>query len=400
MESKVQNSVGEQDDNAAWWHTLGVLYRWKRFIFLTSVLVATASVVISLMLPNWYRASSRLLLPQGSGGGLASAMLGNISSAAASLLGGGGGDYVRYIAILRSNRVLEAAVDTFDLVVAYELEEEEFPRESAVSALADNVDVAIDDEYEFLAVSVLDQNPNRAAAITNFLVRALERVEAELSTRTAGQYREYVENRYDESHRTRNIVLDSLESFQNRYGVISLEAQTEAYFSQMAELNGLVVQAEIQHVTLRSQFGENNPQVQSAKRVLDAAEDVFRKSLEGNMRVFPVSEAETPAMIRSYMSLVMEQTIQEKILEFVAPMLEQARFQEQKQIEALQVVDPATAPIKKYKPRRAIIVIAATLSSFILAVVFALTMNWWQVNHSYFYRRLDDAAKGASSTRI
>ena len=104
-------------------------------------------------------------------------------------------------------------------------------------------------------------------------------------------------------------------------------------------------------------------------------------------------------MVRHYLALVMEQTIQEKILEFVAPMLEQARFEEQKQREALQVVDRAVPPVKKYKPRRSIIVVAATLSATILAIIFSLTLNWWRVNRSYFFRRLDEASHAATNTR-
>ena len=393
---RVPNGSGNED---GWWHVMGVLYKWKRFIFFTSGLVALITVVISLMLPNWYRASSRLLLPEGSSSGLASAMLGNLSSAAASLIGGSGGDYVRYMVILGSRRVLHSAVDSFDLVAVYQLEEEEFPVESAVSSLREYVEVSIDDEFEFLSVSVMDKDPVRAAEIANFFVRALDRVENELSSQTAGLYRQYVEERFDESRRSRNIVLDSLRAFHEKYGIISLEAQAQAYFSQMAEFRGMAVQAEIQFETLRSQYGSNNPRVRTAKNVLDAAKQIIEESLAGNERIFPVSVSDTPQMVRQYLALVMEQTIQEKILEFVAPMLEQARFEEQKQFEALQIVDRAVPPVKKYKPRRMIIVIASTLSAFILAVIFSLMLNWWRTNHRYFYRRLDEASRAASHMR-
>ena len=70
---EVMNQEGEQ----AWWNMLGVLYRWRRFIVIVTSVMAVASVVISLMLPNWFKASSRLLLPTSSSGGIASALLGD-----------------------------------------------------------------------------------------------------------------------------------------------------------------------------------------------------------------------------------------------------------------------------------------------------------------------------------
>jgi capsular polysaccharide biosynthesis protein len=184
--SSPESRSPEEINPDSWWRTLGVLYAWRRFIIIVTVLAAVSSIVISLMMANVYRSSTRLLLPEGSGGGIASAMLGNLSSAASSLLGGGGGDYVRYMAILSSDTVLEAAVDTFDLIQTYEYEEEEFPLFAAINTLKENLSISIDDEYEFMSIAVVDESPERAAELTNFFVRALDRVQNELSSRTAG----------------------------------------------------------------------------------------------------------------------------------------------------------------------------------------------------------------------
>ncbi len=399
MESNSRLEGPEEINSESWWHTLGVLYAWRRLIIIVTTVAAVSSIALSLMMPNVYRSSTRLLLPEGGSGGLASAMLGNLSSAASSLLGGGGGDYVRYMAILSSNRILEAAVDSFDLINSYDYLDEEFPLSAAVETLADNLDISIDSEYEFMSISIVDENPLQAAELTNFFVRALDRVQNELSSRTAGLYRQYVEDRFDESKLALLEVLDSLEVFQEQYGIISLEAQTEAYFSQLADLRSRAVQAEVQYETWRMQFGENNPRVKQYKNIVDAAERVFQESLSGRERVFPVSESETPAMVNRYLGLVMEQKIQEAVLEFAAPMLEQARFEEQKQIEALQIVDPARPSVKKYGPVRSVIVIMATLSGFILAVIYSLVMNWWRVNNRHFYARLGRAAEQAGRPR-
>jgi hypothetical protein len=68
------------------WTVLGRLYRWKWFIAGVTAVVAVAAVVISLMLPDYYRASTRVLPPANTGG---TSMLGSLSeglpSAAQSL---------------------------------------------------------------------------------------------------------------------------------------------------------------------------------------------------------------------------------------------------------------------------------------------------------------------------
>lgn len=381
-----------ESSDQAWWDMLGVLYRWRRFITIVTVVMAIAAVVISLLLPNWFKASSRLLLPSSGSGGLASVLLGDISSAAQSLLGGAGGDYVRYLAILNSRTVMDDVVETFDLVTVYELEDEDFPLEEARAALKDNVDFVVDQEFDFFSVEVLDKDPQRAADMSNYFVEKLDEINNRLSKQTAGNFRKYVQSRYDQAGLDRQAMLDSLAVFQREYGVIDLEAQTQAYFTQLAELRANAIQVEIQLAALRSQFGEDNRQAQSLEAIVVAADQKYQDALAGQEAVFPVSQDRAPEMVKSYLNLMLERTIQERILELVAPMLEQAKFEEERTGQALQIVDAAIAPVEKFKPKRSVICIAATLSAFILAIFFALVMDWWRRRHEYFATRLRDAA--------
>ena len=96
---------------------LVLVWDWRKFIIGITAGVAILSVAISLLLPNWYRASSRLLPPERTGSSaIASAMLDNLPSAAAGLLGGSSGNYSRYLTILTSRQLLDSVVDNFDLI--------------------------------------------------------------------------------------------------------------------------------------------------------------------------------------------------------------------------------------------------------------------------------------------
>ncbi|MBO6576967.1 MAG: hypothetical protein JJ896_15635 [Rhodothermales bacterium] len=375
------------------WKTLGILWNRRVLIITITGLMAVASVVISLMLPNYYRAMSRLLLPESGGGGLASAVLGNLGSAARSFLGASGGDYVRYLAILQSRNVLSAVVEEFDLVTVYELQDSDTPLDDAIEELADRVDFYVDNEYDFLSIEVVDRDPQRAADMANFMLQELDRVNNELASRTAGNFRQYVEMRFAESERSRGAMLDSLKAFQQRYGVFDLQAQTEAFFDQLAEMRVAAIEAEVQYEALRSQLGDNNTAVQNMKEVVDASNRKYYAALAGREEILPVPQSDVPIAVREFADLEMRRVIEEKILEFVAPVLEQARFEEQQQKEALQIVDPAVPPVRKDSPKRSIIVIAATASAFILVVLYALLSAWWNANAEDYARKLSEASE-------
>lgn len=385
------------DDQAAhhMWHMLGILYRWRFFVIGLTMLAAVGSVgiVLSPLVPIWYKASSRLLLPADSGSdALSSALLNDLPAAAQALLGGGGGDYIRYIALLSSRRMYERVVDEYDLVTVYDLGESEHPVEDAIEVLADNALFEIDAEYDFLSISVFDQSPQRAADISNFFTDELNRLNATLTSESARNYRVFIEKRYEETETALNSLLDSLQVFQEEYGLFDVTTQTSAYFEQLADLRINAVQAEIQFDALRTQYGDANKQAQAFRDIARAANQKYEDALAGQEALLPIPQTEVPEVMRRYLDIERELRIQARIIEFVRPLYEQARFDEQREAVALQVIDPAIPPVEKAKPKRSILVIVATMTAFILAVLFALVYEWWQRNYARFANRLQEAA--------
>src|SRR5690606_14126760 len=102
-----------KENNDAWWILVRDLYQGRRTIFTLVGLVTVASIIISLLLPKSFTASTRVMPPE-SGGSLGAVLLSNLPAGARSLLGGGvSGDYTRYLAILTSRTLLGDAVDEF-----------------------------------------------------------------------------------------------------------------------------------------------------------------------------------------------------------------------------------------------------------------------------------------------
>ena len=392
------DSPGESEAARSLWTAVGRLYHWRRFIVIFTAGAAVLSVVVSLLLPNWYKASSRVLLPESGGSGLLSAALGDLASAASSLFGGGG-DYVRYLAILDSRSSLEQVVDSFKLVTVYELEDAEFPKEAAILELRSNAEFEIDRDYEYLAIQVWDKDPVRAAGMANYFVSILNDLNSKLRSQTASGFRRYAELRYDEALAQLDSVLDRTQAFQEEFGLYDISAQTESFFEQLAELRGRSVEAEIQYEVLLEQFGPDNARVKASANLLSVADRMYREALEGAESLLPVPQKDVPGVIREFVDLERERIIQTRILEVVTPILEQARFEERRSSEAVQIVDRAVPPAKKGRPMRSIICIVSTLTALILAVTYALLSSWWTDYHGTLARRFDDAVRAAEPGR-
>lgn len=375
------------------WNFFGALYRQRRWIVGITLIAAVGSVVGSLMLPDWYRSSTRLLPPESSMGSNFSAMLsstsGGLGSVAQSVLGGSSGNYMRYMSILSSESMMRAVVNEFDLAEVYQTTDSKAPVVRAMQKLEENVDFVIDDQYEFLSIKVYDQKPDRAAEMANFLADRLNERHTQLSSQHAGNYRKFVEKRYRQAQTELDSILRIKQQFEEQHGVVQLPEQAQQFLSSMAEIRAQTVQHEIRYRALRSQYGSQNDQVASARELVEAANEKWQGMMEGEDGLLPVAYSNLPELGRRYAQIMQEVTVQEEILRFLGPMYEQARFNEQREMTAVQVIDPATPPIEPAWPIRSLVCIAATLSAFLLAVFGALLYDWIWRNREYLARHIE-----------
>lgn len=378
------------DDASLLWPVARTLYRSRRFIIGATVVVAVLAVVVSLLLPKWYAGTARVLLPESGGGGIG-ALIGDLSPIGSSLFGGGAGDYNRYLALLTSRTTLEEAVDRFDLADVYDLADADYPREEAVEQLQGNVEFEVDLQFEFLQITAFDQDPERAAALTNFLVEALNRRNQELSSQNAALYRRYVEERYEEAETDLDSLRGEMQAFQETHGVVELPAMTEAFLETAAAQRAQLAEFEIQYEALRAQYGEDNPQVQAARDAVAAGRRAEQNLLGGGEAMMPVPLRQLPALASEYARIYQDLLIQAKIIETTRPLLEQARFEEQRERTAVQVVDEAVPPNRKAKPKRSVLVIVTTLSGFLLVVLFVLARDWLWRNRRRIAHELESA---------
>jgi len=383
----------------SFWSMLGTLWRRRMLIIGITAAAAVLSIVISLTLADWFKAQTRLLLPARSSSGLLSgAILGSLPSSASSLLGGVTGDYQRYLSILDSRTIKESVAERFKLIEVYDVAESEAPLHAAVEVLDGNIEFVIDQEYNHLSVQVYDQDPQRAADMANFFVDELQRINAELASQSAGAFRRYVEQRYQDNEAELDSVMLALSTLQEHYGVLDLETQGEVFYTGMMELWMTVLTVEIDYERLLSMYGAENAMVQAAREAVRAANRKYDAALEGRERILPVPQDSLPNVARQFVGLKQQQVVLAKIIEFTRPVLEEARLEEQRKIEAVQVIDVATPPVKKARPFRALIVIASTASGFILAVIYVLLLAWWQRNYTEFAHRLKAASADPAST--
>ena len=373
----------------AFWAFFRALLNKRWLIIGVTGFFGAASVVISLFLSNWYLAETRLLIPGQTSSGLLSGVIsGRLGSGASSLLGGLISDYQQQLAILDSRTVKQRVVEEFDLIEVYDLADSDAPMKYAIEELDGNVEFVVDNEYNYLSVQAYDKDPQRAADMANFFVSELNRVGIDLSTKTAREYRYTLERRYQSFEDSLATVMQATQTLQEETGVLDLPTQVAAFAEALAEWRTQIWVSQVELDNLRFLYGDSHSQTRAAQRAVDQAWQSYNQALEGQERVMPVAQDILPEVAHRFVELQTEALIWRTLLEFARPVLEEARLEEERAAESVQVLDPAVPPVEKARPWRAAICVISTFSGFLLSILYVLISSWWKKNHTLIAERL------------
>jgi uncharacterized protein involved in exopolysaccharide biosynthesis len=364
MTTETQGSMnpngGDQGSTTSFIEYLAVLAKWKNFILVNCVSITIIAIIISFVLPKWYRATASVLPPKEPNpfsvlGGTNSILkgLGTISK-----LAGGGqteGAY-NYFAILKSRTAMEAVVKKFDLEEEYNIRDRSM--EKAVKELEDNTSFEYQDD-DYITIEVLDKSPSRAAEIANYFIDILNTMSIQLGSEEARGNREFIETRVEVTQDSLRTAEDALKQYQERTGLMLPTPDQSAGMSAIADLYVEKTKKEIEVGILERSATPDNESLVQARLELE--------ELNKKLSQFPGAGLET---VRLYRDVVTQQ----KILEFLLPLFEQAKINEKKDNPVLVVLDRAIPPEKKARPQRMLIILsAAFLSLFgLIALVYAL----------------------------
>lgn len=361
-----------------------ILLKYKKVILINVLIVTLFAVAISFLIPNKYTAKSSFIAPKKKGGLFGdiagfSSTISSLSKALGGRLGTVTEDAYNYLVILQSRSASEKVISKFNLREVYEIDDDK-PLEDVIDELENNVNFNVEDEGN-IVISVTDKSPQRASKMANYYIDILNEMSIELATKEAKNNRAFIEKRFFEIQKTIFELEDSLKSFSKNYNVLEIKEQVKGALSVAAQLKAEVELAKIERDLLKNNLGEKHPAVLQANLKLNELNKRLSSMQFGNDKNFSSSVnffipfEKIPETSILYLRLTRDYEIQNKLLEFIYPIYEQAKLEEQKNIPVVVVVDQAIPPQKKSSPKRTLIVAVTFFLSFFISLIFVLTKD-------------------------
>lgn len=266
-----------------------------------------------------------------------------------------------YNTILYSRTSIENLIDTFDLQKQYKIKK----RSDAIKTIRKMIKtkITLNNAYE---INVRSTTPQLAADITNYMVNYLNQKIIELNVSKAKDNRLFLEERYGEIKENLKNAEDSLKQYQEKTGVFEAESQTRTTIETFARLESEIAAKQVELTVLKKIYGENSPIVNNAKISVDEYQKKLEKFKKGQDQSSMLLSLESlPIKALNYYRYYRDVRIYNEMLEFIIPLFEQSKFDEQKMIPILQVIDYAVPPEKKSFPPR-------TLMSGVIACMITL----------------------------
>jgi len=353
---------------------LQVIVKRKMLIVMICGVAILGSVIYSLTLPNIYSATAKVLPPQKESGGGLSALLGQAGGLAGLAAGGGfGGGSDLYLGILKSRSVGDAVIQRLDLAKVYKSKTLDAARKSLEGAVKSQAG-----KDGIISITAEDKDPKRSALLANTVVDELGKTTVRLNLTKAGTERTFLEKRLELVKMDLKAAENDLKSFSQRNSIVQVDAQAKASIEGIARLKAELASKEVQLAVLLSNQTEQSPEVKAIRTGINRLRGelgALAGSGGGGGEGIP-SLGSVPGVGLEYSRKLRELKTQEAIFEQLTKQFEVAKINEAKDSSSFQILDEAVVPINKSKPKRALIVILATVTAFFVSIFIVFVQEY------------------------
>jgi len=351
----------------------------KRALLGIPLVAALMGAVLSLLMPNYYAAVTKILPPQQnqSSAAMALAQLGSAAGLASTSLGIKNPNDL-YVGMLKSRTVADRLIERFALQKLYDRAtlldtRRVLEQRTAISHGRDGI----------VTVQFEDTDPARAAEIANAYIQELYKLTQTLAVTEAGQRRLFLEKQLK---LTRDALADAeveLKKTQEATGLIKLDEQGRAIIEAVAKLRGLIAAKEVEAATMRAFATERNPTyVRTQQELAGLRLELTRlekashnPNKDGDIFV---PTGKVPEAGLEYVRRFRDVKYYETVFELLAKQFEIAKIDEARDTSIVQVLDRALPPERKSRPHRTLIVVVSGLAALLVALLWALLTDAYQ----------------------
>lgn len=347
---------------------LETLARYRRYIIGVCAIVGIGAFIIALLLPVYYQATT-LFLAASPDLTMPERIFG--TSATDMQYFGNNNDNDRLLTIAESSELADFLIREFNLYEHYNIDstgpkagfyiqEKFFDLYDVQKTKRDALQIAIEDKDPQLAAAMANAARDRIDVIARGLIK-------ESQQRLMDTYKSSI----DASSAQLSVLGDSIQAVRNRYGVYNAEAQSETLSGLLATTQSKLASSKAKLEALKKQQGRIK---QDSIIFLEASVQGMENQLANlNQQLAQLNQgmSNVEGMTEEYEQAVLQ-------LSYKKERYKQIMAAYNSDASTIILVEKATVPIVKSRPKRSILILAAVAIAFIFSVVAVLLLDTYK----------------------
>jgi capsule polysaccharide export protein KpsE/RkpR len=339
---------------------LGVVetvFRWKKIVFLTCAATFVGACIVALLLPVYYKSTT---LFYAANPDLSSPELLFGKSTEKPKTYGQEVDRDRILSIANSRELTEFMVDSFHLYEHYDIDPNGRLAAFKVSEkFSDNFEV-VKTKYDAIEMSIEDTDKELATNMVNAARDRIAFLGQKLIKESHAKVMATLAGNISEKEKQLVALNDSIQHVRERYGVYNTLAQSENLSDLIAKAESKLNNAQAKVEALQSV----NFRRDSINLLRASAKGYENELLKLNERLKTFNQGMAKAeVLKEIQTTASEQLSLDKELY----KLYQAAYNSE--LPIILLLEPGELPIVKSRPKRALIVLAATFVAFVFSVL-------------------------------
>ncbi|CAN6134470.1 Polysaccharide chain length determinant N-terminal domain containing protein [Methylophilaceae bacterium] len=394
------HSQRSDDDEINLMDIMLVIAKYNRFIMAFTAASIVLALIYVMLQPFSYTAKTVILPPQPKSDSSMGALLGNLGGLNA--IPGSGALGLKnpsdmYLGMLKSRTLADRVIVKLDLQKHYKTKTMTKTRE--VLKYASNIAAGKDG---FITVEYTHSDPVMAANIANAYIRELDSINSTLAVTEAAKRRLFYEKQIKETSVSLSQAEAAMKQTQRKTGwyefggfdvamaaggaggggsssLTSGGARVNAsVLMKVEEIRAQITLKELDLASKRAYMTEQNPAYVRSLATLAALKANLTK-LEGSTNAsgadvkVPVNQLSDTGF--AYIHQMRDLKYKQSLMELYSKQFEMAKMDEAKESPLVQVVDKAMPPEERSAPKRAQMMVIATLLALVISIMLAFIMN-------------------------
>lgn len=338
------------------------IYKWKKHIIISVLIVGIITTIICLFLPNYYKASTTFYA--------ASPTLANPTALGYDdnirYIYGGSEDLDRLFSIVNSNELQSYLIKKFDLFKRYEVDSTTSEGRHLMGLMFKENYKTLSTKYEAIELSVEDKDPIIAAQIANEARNYANMISQRLIKETQVTNIKSVEKNITLQEAKVSALADTIQLKKSKSKVIDPYFQSETYSTEVIRAEGNLADAKAKG-DFYSKYDSKKDSTIKYRAIASGLENKLRQ-LRSDLTTFYEVGPWLKKKETEYTRASDQLSIEKEKLNLI-----QSTYNSD--FAGLHVIDKAYPPERKSRPKRSLIILGAMLLTFLAASLGVLLIN-------------------------